>query len=170
MTISKIIFSLLFILIAASMFFYSVKGKGMSLFGKGEKVCIFSGFDGKITLNGEPASGAKIIRKAQWMDDVEPKSKEYFAGKNGEFSFESWWALDQRKFVPQFASSQQISVIYKDETYEIWGAGKLDTKENEEFSYKYPKKLSCELTDDSIFIQLDGGSFISTSCQWTIGD
>lgn len=35
---------------------------GISLL-KGEQVCIVSGFEGRLTLDGKPASGARIVRK-----------------------------------------------------------------------------------------------------------
>ncbi len=129
----------------------------------GEKVCLFSGFDGQLTLNGEPASGAEITRTYEWGN--KKQSESLITNSEGNFKFDSIWAKSRALFIVQFVSHQQIFVKYRDEEYQIWGGGKLDEAEYGEFGGDRPKNLRCELSEPARRVDLNPG-FVGSSCYW----
>ncbi len=128
-----------------------------------EKVCLFSGFEGNLTLNGEPAAGAEITRTYEWNN--KKHSESLTTDSEGNFKFDSVWDKSRALFIVQFVSHQQIFVKHKDEEYQIWGGGKLIEAEYGEFGGSRPKNLRCELSEPARRVDLHPG-FVGSSCHW----
>ena len=129
--------------------------------------CIFSNMEGKLTLHGKPASGAKIVLKLHYYDEkLEPI--ETVADAEGRFHFPSVWKkLGMKRFVPHEPhASQSIIVTYKGEEYKIWYFGKHTFEEYSELN-GVPVNFRCELTDESVPVKLEKetGLFVS-KCKW----
>lgn len=134
----------------------------MSLF-KGEKVCIASGFEGRVTMKGKPAAGARIVRKFNWKDE-KGETEETVADEDGRFGFPSHWDV-LRRFLPvEVVAYQSLFVHYDGQEYQVWGTGKMQKSEYSEFGGK-PKNFRCELTDELRRVDLEHG-FVGTSCYW----
>ena len=141
----------------------AVEVNGMSLF-KGEKVCIASGFEGRLTFQGKPASGARVVRKFNWKDE-KGETEEIIADEDGRFSFPTHWDELRRLLPVQFVAHQSIFVYYHYKEYQIWGMGKMDKREFSEFGGKKPENFGCELTDEIRRIDLEN-EFVGTNCTW----
>lgn len=90
---------------------------------KGEKVCVASGFEGRQTLNGQPASGARVVRKFNWKDE-KGETEETIADKDGRFSFPVHWGVVRGVMrIAQFVSYQSIYVYYQGQEYLVWKTG-----------------------------------------------
>lgn len=129
--------------------------------------CIFSNMEGKLTLNGKPAAGAKLALKLYFYDEkLQPI--EIVADEEGRFHFPSVWKkLGMKRFVPHEPhASQSIVVDYKGEEYKIWFFGKHNFDEFGELS-GVPINFRCELSDESVPVKLeiDTGLFVS-KCKW----
>jgi hypothetical protein len=142
----------------------AVEVNGMSLF-KGEKVCIASGFEGRVTMEGKPAAGARIVRKFNWKDE-KGETEETVADEDGRFGFPSHWDVLRRLLPLQFVVNQNIFVHYNGQEYQVWGTGKMQKSEYSEFGGAKPKNFRCELTDREIRgVSLEVG-FVATTCYW----
>ncbi len=142
----------------------AVETKGMSLF-KGEKTCVASGFEGRVTFEGKPASGARIVRKFNWKDE-KGETEETIADKDGRFSFPSHWDVLRRVLPVQFVAYQDLYIHYKDQEHHVWAIGKMQKSEYSEFGGNKPENFRCELTDDEIRgVTLEVG-FVATTCFW----
>ncbi len=140
----------------------SVEVNGMSLF-KGEKVCIASGFEGRVTLEGKPASGARVVRTIYFKSE-KGQAEEAIADKDGRFSFPSRWEVLRQVLPVQFAVHQNIFVYYKGKEVQVWGTAKMVKSEYSEFGGK-PENFRCELNDEIRRVDREVG-FITTSCYW----
>lgn len=139
--------------------------EGMGIFKKKETGCVFSGFDGQLLYEGEPAAGATLIRKYELFGRKgEDKTT---ADSNGHFQFDSvFWEFSEPFLTPTgFLVHQQIFVQYQNTETQIWGGGKGATPEFSEFNGK-PKDLVCELTNDPRRVDIEDHGFIGTSCSW----
>ncbi|WP_444929366.1 DUF6795 domain-containing protein [Microbulbifer sp. SSSA002] len=125
------------------------------------KACIFSEIKIKLTLNGEPAAGAEIIRSIEWKQewvDTFTADKEGFAILPAKFSN----SLTQ--ILPiEFVASQAIDVNYENKTYEVWVYAKRNPNKNSETGK--PLNLTCELTDKTRLEEVFGSALL-TSCQF----
>jgi hypothetical protein len=130
---------------------------------KGEKVCVASGFEGRLTLNGQPASGARVVRKIEWKGNKE-KTEETIADKDGRFGFPVHWDVLRQVLPVQFVAYQSIFVYFQGQKYQIWETGKLDESEYGEFNGK-PQNFRCELIDELRSVDLKYG-FVATNCYW----
>jgi len=137
----------------------------MSIFDAG-KVCTFSAVKARITLNGVPASGAKVIRLAKLKkENIDTTTTD----DNGVFEFPAAFENSLKKFSPaEIVISQQIKVEYQGESYEIWANGKMDARENSELG-GVPLDLNCELTDEAK-THRTSASLILTNCKWNEQD
>ena len=132
-----------------------------NLFAKKITVYPFSAFEGQLFYKGKPASHAKVTRTYDWDGTLNEETIE--ADAEGRFAFESV-SVETKESLNQFVSSQEIYVLYDDQKFEIWGAGKIAEEEFGEFGGK-PENLSCELTDEPRAVQLPRG-YVGTSCFW----
>jgi hypothetical protein len=140
----------------------AVEVNSMSLL-KGEKVCVASAFEGRLTFEGKPASGARIVRKFSWKDQ-KGETEETIADKDGRFSFPSHWDVLRGVLPVQFVSVQDILVHYGGQEYKIWLMGKLSTNEYSEFGGR-PENFRCELTDEIRRVDLEH-EYVGTNCYW----
>ena len=128
------------------------------------KFCVASGFEGRLTLNGQPASGARVVRKFNWKDE-KGVTEETIADQDGWFSLPVHWDVFRYVLpVAQFVSFQSIFVHYQGRKYHVWEIGKLEESEYGEFGGK-PENFRCELTDELRGVDLEYG-FVTTSCYW----
>jgi hypothetical protein len=132
---------------------------------KGEKACVASGFEGRVTYEGKPASGARIVRKFSWKDE-KGETEETIADKDGRFSFPSHWSVFRRMLPVEVYARQSIFIYFKNQEYQVWGTGKMDRKEYSEFGGKKPENFHCELTDDEVRGIVLETEFVSTTCSW----
>lgn len=130
---------------------------------RAESVCIFSSMQGKLTFNGEPASGAKITRKVTWKGKKE-ETDSTSAGDNGEFTFEVMNRELKRFFPAEFVAYQKIIVDYQGEQYLIWEMAKRETSEFGELGGKLVN-FRCELTNEPDGADVPRGLLL-TSCKW----
>lgn len=140
----------------------AVEASAMSLL-KGERVCIASGFEGRLTFEGKPATGARIVRKFNWKDE-KGETEETIADQDGRFSFPSHWDVLRRVLPVQFVAHQSIFVYYNGKEYQIWGMGKMSKNEYSEFGGK-PKSFRCEITEEIRRVDLEH-EFVGTNCYW----
>ena len=126
-------------------------------------MCVASDVEGRLTLNGQPAVGARVVRKVNWKDQT-GESEETVTDEAGRFSLPARWDVLRRALPAQFVAHQSIIVHYQGQEYQIWGTGKLETTEYSEFGGK-PENFRCELTDDLRRVDLDYG-FVATICRW----
>lgn len=156
---SIILFNLLIIFVAGV---YASEGVNMSLF-KGSEVCVFSAMEGKITLQGKPVDGARIVRKVAWKDQT-GETEETTTNSNGEFEFSMMNRSLRQLLTAQFVATQDITVYYEGKEYTIWTMGKMDKSEYGELGGK-PENFRCELTDDLVRVEVPAG-LLGTSCKW----
>lgn len=130
---------------------------------KGEKACIASAFEGRVTYEGKPASGARIVRKFSWKDE-KGETEETIADKDGRFSFPSHWGVFRRMLPVEVYAFQDIFVYHNGREYQVWGTAKREKNEYDEFGGK-PKNFRCELTDELRRVDIEHG-FVGTNCHW----
>ncbi|WP_444929369.1 DUF6795 domain-containing protein [Microbulbifer sp. SSSA002] len=126
------------------------------------KACTFSEMKIKLTLNGEPASGAEITRSIQWQKewiDTFTSDEEGIAILPAKFSNSLTQVLPV-----EFVSAQKITVEYNDQSYKIWVYAKRHPEENSELDGK-PFDLTCELSDE-LKLEEVFDSYLKTSCKF----
>ena len=153
-------------LIISAIGIFAVEVHGMSLL-EGEKICIASGFEGRVTFEGKPASGARIVRKFNWKDE-KGETEETIADKDGRFSFPAHWDTLRQVLPVQFVAYQDMFVHYQGKEFQVWGMGKMNKREYSEFGGK-PEHFRCELTDEIRRVDLES-EFVGTSCYWECAD
>lgn len=137
----------------------------MSLFFGGKEVnaVLFSSLDGRITLDGKPASNAKIKLWIKWKDQ-QGETFIYTADENGVFSIPEQLATYKENALAQIVITQEITVEYLGESYLVWTLSKTNTHEFGELGGK-PSNLVCELTNDLEPIRTDS-VLMGTVCHW----
>lgn len=133
----------------------------MSLFGT--EVVLFPYVQSKLTYQGKPAAGAKIVRHITWKDDDGEKDI-FYANESGDFDL----PIKKDKLVipmlGEFVIAQQLSVILDGTEYLIWYKGSSDFDKYSGLG-GYLQNMRCELTDKSIRINKFNALF-TTSCKW----
>ena len=124
------------------------------------KVCTFSAVKAKVTLNGEPAIGAKVTRLTEWKTK---KKETTETDAKGKFTFPAAFERSITKYMPvEIVISQQIIVEYQSQLFEIWVNGKMNSEEDSEFG-GVSIDLDCELTNESKTYR-SNGSLVMTNC------
>lgn len=146
-------------------FFLSTEAVSMPI---GEKLYLMSEISGTITLNGEPAAGAKLKRIVSKAYSRSELTDEAVADANGYFSMP---AVTQRKFVQkllplEFVVPSLIFVTYQGQEYKIWSSTKRDPENNTENRGK-PLVVQCELVSEIQRFRVDGAPF-TVLCDWGI--
>lgn len=135
----------------------------MSMFDAG-KVCLFSKISGVITLDGEPAANAHIVRTVNLSRD---KVDETYTDENGYFEMPAVFQRTVTKFLPQeFTAKQTVVVHYEGEKYTIWRGVKRDPSENTEARGK-DLQVACELTSEENLTIVDDAPIFSL-CKWDV--
>ncbi len=146
------------------MLFFLMKGVAISMFsGKEEEVVIFSPMDGKLTFEGKPVAGVKIVRWLIWKDN-EGEKETFYTDENGDFSIPIKKDIVNLSPLTQFVMSQTILVCYEQKEIPIWVKSKRSKNEFGELGGK-PKNFRCELTEKRARVENDDDLF-STSCKW----
>ena len=126
--------------------------------------CLFSGISGVIRLDGKPAAGAQIKRRAKqnrWITD------ETVSDENGYFTLPPMFYSTILNVLPQeFAVTQVIEVIYEGNTYKMWSGVKRRREENAESRGK-PLVVECELISEEKLITVNNGPIFSL-CTWDV--
>lgn len=132
------------------------------------KMCLFSGISGVITLNGEPAVGAKVRRIVDKAHTHGKKNDETIVDDNGYFKMPPIYDRSIiGKILPmQFAVGQEIYVDFQGLTYEVWSGVKQKREENSESNGK-PLIVECRLEGERERIAV-GGGVIYSRCVWDV--
>ncbi|UTA46980.1 carboxypeptidase regulatory-like domain-containing protein [Simiduia sp. 21SJ11W-1] len=133
----------------------------MSFFDAG-KACTFSEMSLTLTYQGEPASGAKVVRTVEWQ---KPHVDEFYADDAGKLVLPELHERSLTQLLPvEFVVAQAIHVHYLGQEFEIWINSKRKPEENAELGGR-PVKLRCELTDEPQ-VSREFDALMLTSCQW----
>lgn len=137
----------------------------MSPFFGGEKkeAVLFSPLEGQITLEGKPASGAKIKLWLAWKDK-EGETYNYTTDNNGFFKIPKQTAIYTEDPLAQLVISQEITIEHEGQSYETWVMSKMEPAEFTELGGK-PINLICELTNELVTIR-GIRSLGGTICTW----
>ncbi|SBT17883.1 hypothetical protein MGA5115_01999 [Marinomonas gallaica] len=140
--------------------------EGMGLFKKKEAGCVFSGFEGQLLYQGEPAADAVLIRKYELFG--RKGEDKTIADAAGNFEFNSvFWEFTEPFITPTgFLVHQQIFVQYQNTETQIWGGAKVEPPELYEFNNQQPNNLVCEITDGARRVNTGERGFIGTNCHW----
>ncbi|GAA5443482.1 hypothetical protein Misp06_01659 [Microbulbifer sp. NBRC 101763] len=126
------------------------------------KACTFSEMKIRLTLNGEPAVGAKIIRTIDWKDE---QIDLFTSDEDGNVDLPAKFENSFTQVLPvEFISSQSINVEYENNNYLIWIYAKRNPGENSEMNGD-PINLSCELSDEPK-TERKFKSAVKTSCKF----
>ena len=128
-----------------------------------EEIVVSSPFEGRITFKGEPAAGAKVVRKLKWKDE-EGDTDSVMTDGDGNFSLPIVTDKVTISKITQFVMSQVISVYYNGEETVIWNMGKGSKEKYGELGGK-PVNFRCELTDADTPSRLDDALLV-TKCKW----
>ncbi|WP_295802228.1 carboxypeptidase-like regulatory domain-containing protein [uncultured Microbulbifer sp.] len=135
----------------------------MSIFDAG-KVCTFSAISGVILHDGQPVSGARVIRVTDYQ---KKKQDETVTDSEGYFELPAVYERHVVNLLPQeFVVGQLINVSHNEEEFKIWSGVKRKREENAESRGK-PLVVTCELTREDEIIKVDGQPFI-TKCKWDV--
>jgi|SRR5690625_89163 len=148
---------------------FSTEGIAMSIFSRPtEELVICSEMRGKLTFQGQPAAGAKIVRWSAWKDH-EGESETFYADEHGNFLLPEKREVVKKgplDFLAQFVGKQLVTVTYRGAEYEIWYSSKLSPEKNSEYG-GVPTNFRCELTDEPEHKPLDG-LLLSVACKWDV--
>ena len=140
---------------------FSQEGVSMGIFDAG-KTCVFSAVKARLTNNGEPIRGAKVIRRWEWN-----KLQEEFTttDENGQFELPAVFESSMSRMLPmELVIAQGLYVAIDGEEKKFWSNSKREPEENAEFQGR-SIDLSCEITNESK-IYRDFGSRMRTLCTW----
>src|SRR5690554_5318231 len=134
----------------------------------GKKLYLMSEISGTITLNGEPAAGAKLKRIVSKAYSRSELTDEAVTDANGYFTMP---AVTQRKFVQkifpmEFMVPSVIFVTYQGQEYKVWSSTKREPEKNTENRGK-PLVVQCELSADERVFGVNSSPFI-TICDWGV--
>ncbi|WP_276681898.1 DUF6795 domain-containing protein [Thalassolituus oleivorans] len=131
----------------------------MSIFDAG-KVCTFSAVRATVTYKGEPVKGATVTRLTEWK---KPNKETTKTDANGAFDFPAIFERSVSKYsLMEIVISQQITVEYNGQLFEIWANGKMNSEEDSEFD-GVAIDLDCELTNEQKTYR-SNGSLVMTNC------
>lgn len=126
------------------------------------KACTFSEMKIRLTLDGEPVTGAKVTRTVNWKKEI---VDTFRSDSSGFVELPAMFESSVTQVLPvEFVSSQVINVEYKDKDYKIWVYAKRNPEKNYEFDGK-PIEMRCELSDTAE-TQRAFNSVLKTSCKW----
>src|SRR5690554_4576935 len=134
----------------------------------GKKLYLMSEISGTITLNGEPAAGAKLKRIVSKAYSRSELTDEAVTDANGYFSMP---AVTQRKFVQkifpmEFVVPSLIFVTYQGQEYKIWSSTKREPEKNTE-NRGQALVVQCELANDIQRFRVNGAPF-TVLCDWGV--
>lgn len=126
--------------------------------------CAFSAISGFIYENEKPASGAKVLRTADWKQVL---TDEAMTDEKGYFEFPAMYASDRLAILPsEFVVSQTLEVLHGAEKIKIWDGVKRSKEEGSE-SKGNDIKLRVELSDE-LKLHLVSGRGIFVRGEWDV--
>ena len=147
----------------------STEGIAMSFFSRPtQEFVICSEMQGKLTFQGKPAAGAKIVRWSAWKDH-DGESETFYADEHGHFLLPEKRDIHKKgplDFLAQFVGKQLVTVTYQGMDYEIWYSNKFEPNRDSEYGGA-PSEFFCELTDEVVHIRKDHAN-LTTSCKWDV--
>lgn len=125
----------------------------MGFFFGGPKVeaILFSPMEGQVTLNGEPAAGARLSLYIAWKDK-KGETFEYFTDESGFFKIPRHSVVYRQTILAQLVIAQKITVEYKGTSYDVWVFSKMEPADFTELDGQ-PINLVCELTNSERIIR-----------------
>lgn len=131
---------------------------------KKEQIVVFSGMEGQLFFDGNPAKNAEVKIWTQWKNE-NGETTSVTADESGTFSLPQ--ELDSYNSNPlaQLVISQRITVIYQNNEYVIWSLGKFTAEQFDEYGGNLPPKIQCELTDNLTPYRFNN-VIMETSCVW----
>ena len=125
----------------------------------------FSGFEGQLLYKGEPAAGAEMTRTWDLFGDKGEDT--VVADSEGNFKFDSVVVKFRTPLLAafDFLAHQAIQVKFGEESYQIWGGGKVSKEEYYEFN-GMPKNFYCEVTEPPRRVDTASSGFVVTNCHW----
>ncbi|MEW5756921.1 MAG: DUF6795 domain-containing protein [Pseudomonadota bacterium] len=137
----------------------------MSIFFKGKEVeaVLFSPLEGKITYQGKPAAGAKIMRWVAWKD-TDGETDVFYADNQGKFNIPKKTIIYKENPLVQISIGQELTVEYQGKRTLIWKAGKSSSHLFGELGGQ-PVGLTCELTKEEMTAHLEH-ALVETLCEW----
>jgi len=113
------------------------------------KMVLWSAMKGRVSMNGQPAAGAVLVRRYSWHWTNEKGSDRTTANAIGEFSFP---AIEGRSLLggllPHEPVIEQVMVIeYEGRSYDAWAHFKHGYRHNDENGGK-PIDVNCRLEAD----------------------
>jgi len=115
------------------------------------RVYIFSEVDGVVFMNGEPVSGANVVRTADYKDKIHTNT--VVTDQQGRFHFDDIFTYSLR--LSETAILQKIMIYYAGEEYLAWELLKRHDSHYGEINDPgtpaeliQKLKLNCELTGD----------------------
>lgn len=133
----------------------------MGIFDAG-KTCVFSEVKARLTLNGEPISNVKVIRRWEWNKLQEETTT---TDESGYFELPPVFESSMSRMLPiELVIAQGLYVVIDGEEKKFWSNSKREPEENAEFQGS-PINLSCELSSE-MKIYRDFGSRMRTLCTW----
>lgn len=137
----------------------------MALFvgGKEVEVVLFSPLEGKLTVEGKPATGARIDLWIKWKDQ-EGETFSYTADNEGNFSIPEHKAAYKQKALVQLVVVQKVHVNYNDKDYIVWNLSKMNKDRFSELGGE-PINVRCEITNELETIRTNG-SLGGIACTW----
>lgn len=126
------------------------------------RTCVFSAAKARLTMNGEPLKGVKVIRRWEWHTRREDST---LTDAHGDFAFPAVFESSLTRLMPiELVISQGLYVVVDGVEKKIWANSKRKPEENAEFNGK-PIAMMCEITNASR-IYRDFGSLMGTLCTW----
>lgn len=132
----------------------------MSFFNPG-KTCVFSEVKAQVTLNGEPVKNATVIRRWEWKELREERTK---TDDQGYFEFPAAYESSIMRMLPiEIVIGQELFVKVEGEEKRIWVHAKRSPDPNSELKGR-SLNLSCELSNP----MKTHGNFglLQTLCSW----
>ncbi len=129
-----------------------------------EEIVLSSPFEGVITLNNKPVSGAKVIRTLTWFE-TENTTDSTVTDTSGHFKLEAVKKNLKLSKLGEFVISQDMMVQYDGKEYSIWAKAKWDKGMYGELD-GHPVGFRCELTNEFKLIE-GGDGQLGTLCTWS---
>lgn len=136
---------------------------GFFFVGPTVEATLFSPVEGKITLNGKPAAGAKLRLYIAWKDNTE-ETFNYVADASGFFKIHRHSTTYRQTILAQLMITQMIIVEYSGSSHDVWLFSKKEPGDYAELNGK-PINLVRELTNEERVIR-GNGSLGGTLCTW----
>ena len=122
------------------------------------KVCLFSGVNGVVTLEGKPVAGAELVRTAQIGETVHTDRTK--TDDNGRFQFPAMYTHSVYKIAPvEPFITQKIKILTGGHEYLAWSGNKRNYDLNGEI-YQ-PLEFNCEIANKDEVLELGKSKSIS---------